>query len=58
MILLYNHQQDSLYPEGTQEARVGNKQYKLAASQKNYYWSKHRNPSSHVQKMYIRWLVY
>lgn len=32
---LYNPQ-DSLYPEGTQEATAGNK-YKLAASQKNYY---------------------
>lgn len=42
---LYNPQ-DSLYPEETQEATAGNK-YKLAASQKNYYRSKHGDPSSH-----------
>lgn len=35
--LLYSHQQDSLYPEETQEASAGNKEYKLAASQKKYY---------------------
>lgn len=51
MNLLYNNQQDSLYPEGTQEASAGNK-YILAASQKDYYWSKHWNPSWHKENVH------